>query len=356
MHDCAKDVLKYHDDEVTLSQKLRSDMRARRDANRDRVKKGLKAAKQPSPIEFVSQGSYAMKTMVQHPDNEYDLDDGVYFEKKDLKGSRGAEMSALDVRQMVRDAVDDGSFKTKPEVRKNCVTVYYDAGYHVDLPVYRRVEKEAFFGDHEIYYELASADWKRSDARDVTEWFEKENEAKSPDKENGRQLRRIVRLLKKLAKSRPTWASSILSGFGITVLVVECFKGNAEREDVAFYETMKAIRDRLEWNLEVKHPVTPGETIASGSDDAKAKYLLERLKDVLGWLKPLRDEDCSREKGLKCWDKVFSTEFFSKRYEAEVTKSDSSGGSLLTAGIIKEAGASEEAQAAVRKEGGGRYA
>ncbi len=355
MHDCAKDILKYHDDEVTLSQKLRSEMRARRDANRERVKAGLKDADKPSPIEFVSQGSYAMKTMVQHPDNDYDLDDGVYFEKKDLKGARGAEMTALDVRQMVRDAVDDGSFKTKPEVRKNCVTVYYDAGYHVDLPAYRRVEKERFFGDPEVYYELAGADWKRSDARDVTEWFEKENEAKSPDKENGRQLRRIVRLLKKLAKSRPTWAASILSGFGITVLVVECFKRNAEREDVALYDTMKAIKDRLDWNLEVKHPVTPGDTITKSSDDPKAKYLRERLADVLGWLKPLRDDDCSREEAMKCWDKVFATDFFSKRYEAESNKNDS-GGSLLTAGIIKQAGSSPEAQAAVRKEGGGRYA
>ncbi len=197
MFDCATDVLKYHDDEVTLSQKLRTEMRARRDANRDRVNTGLQDAEKPSPIEFVSQGSYAMKTMVQHADNKYGLDDGVYFEKSELKGSRGAEMSALDTRQVVRDAVDDGSFKTKPEVRKNCVRIYYDAGYHVDIPVYRRVETEKLFGDPEVHYELASSDWKRSDARDVTEWFERENEEKSPDEDNGRQLRRIVRMLKK---------------------------------------------------------------------------------------------------------------------------------------------------------------
>jgi hypothetical protein len=356
MRDCAKDILKYHDGEVTLSQKLRSDMRARRDANRYRLKAGLQDAGEPSPIEFIKQGSYAMKTMVQHPDNDYDIDDGVYFEKTDLKGARGAEMSALDVRRMVRDAVDDGSFKTKPEVRKNCVRVLYDAGYHVDLPVYRRVVTESLFsfGEPEEHYELAGADWKRSDARDVTDWFEKVNEEKSPDQANGRQLRRVVRMLKRFARSRSSWENAILSGFGITALVAECFRRDVAREDVALYETLKTIKDRLDWNLEVKHPVTPGDTITNGSDDAKARFLRERLKDALPWLKPLLADDCTRKDAMKCWDTFFSTDFFSRRYEAEAR--GDSGGSVLTAGIIKADGASAEVQGAVRKEGGGRYA
>ena len=117
MYDCADDILAYHDDEVTLPQSERTAMRDRRNANRDRVKDGLNDAGKPKPIEFKGQGSYAMKTMTQHPENNYDIDDGVYFEATDLVGPRGGEMSPLDARQMVRDAVDDGSFKTKPEVR-----------------------------------------------------------------------------------------------------------------------------------------------------------------------------------------------------------------------------------------------
>ena len=60
-------------------------------------------------------------------------------DEEDLVGERGAEMTSLQARQMVRDAVDDGKFKQAPEVRSNCVRVLYEAGYHVDLPVYRRV-------------------------------------------------------------------------------------------------------------------------------------------------------------------------------------------------------------------------
>lgn len=357
MYDCADDVLAHHDEKVTLPQSERTTMRERRDANRERLKKDLKDQGKPAPREFKSQGSYTMKTMVQHPQKNYDIDDGVYFDKEVLVGERGAEMTALQARQMVRDALDDGSFKTPPEVRKNCVRVYYEAGYHVDVPVYRRVTTKDAFDNESYHHELASSDWKRSEARDVTAWFEKENNQQSPDTENGRQLRRITRQIKKYARSRDSWGNQILSGFGITKLVTERFRGNADREDRALHDTMKAIRDRLNFNLVVDHPVTPGETITKGNDDAKARFLRDKLTEAIDNLAPLFESDCTREKALKCWDKIFNTTFFSDRLEktAEATaKASVAAPAILTAGLLSDAAAA--AQAAVRKEGGGRYA
>ena len=86
MYNCASDVLAYHDDKVTLPQVERTNMSGRRDANRERLKKGLKDKGKPAPREFASQGSYAMKTMTQHPAKDYDIDDGVYFDKAVLFG------------------------------------------------------------------------------------------------------------------------------------------------------------------------------------------------------------------------------------------------------------------------------
>jgi hypothetical protein len=316
MFDCADDVLAHHDSKVTLPQAERTEMRDRRNANRDRLKRGLKDAKKPSPREFVSQGSYSMKTMTQRLAKDYDIDDGVYFSQEVLIGDRGAEMSALQARQMVRDALDDGSFKTPPEVRKNCVRVSYEAGFHVDVPVYRRVTIKDAFGNERYHHELASSEWKRSDARDVTAWFENENDNQSPDSDNGRQLRRIVRQIKKYARSRDSWKGQILSGFGIAKLVAECFRGDASREDKSLYDTMKAIRDRLNWNPVVQHPVTPNETITSGSDDARARYLRDKLSEALDTLAPLFAYGCTRKQALRCWDKVFATSFFSDQEEA----------------------------------------
>jgi hypothetical protein len=354
MFDCADDILAYHDDEVTLPQSERTAMRDRRNTNRDRVKDGLSDAGKPKPIEFKGQGSYAMKTMTQHPENNYDIDDGVYFEATDLVGPKGGEMSPLDARQMVRDAVDDGSFKTKPEVRKNCVRVVYDAGYHVDIPVYRRVVTKDTFGQESVHYELASSEWTRSDARDVTKWFEEENNRQSGDTSNGRQLRRITREIKKFAKSRDSW--SLLSGFGITKLVTECFRGNVNREDAALYDTMKAIRDRLSLDLVVKHPVTPNNTITKGEKDPKAVNLKDRLSDAINWLAPLFEANCTREKALKCWDDVFNTDFFSDRLEESKRAATTGSASVLSAGLLIKSGQSEGARDAVQKQGGGRYA
>jgi hypothetical protein len=353
MYDCAKDVLAHHDDEVTLPQSERTEMRDRRNSNRDRLRKGLKANDKPMPLEFKSQGSYAMKTMVQDDGLDYDIDDGIYFEKKDLVGPRGAEMTALQARWMVRDAIDDGSFAEPPEVRNNCVRVYYKAGYHVDLPVYRRVTVKDFLGTEIVYFELASSDWKRSDARDVTIWFEGQNNQQSPDASNGRQLRRTTRQLKAFARSRTSWKGRVFSGFGITKLVTEHYVANAEREDRALYDTMKAIRDRLNWKLVVDHPCTPGDTISKGQDDPKVRMLREKLSEAIDNLAPLFDAACTRETALKCWDKVFNTTFFSDR---ATQKSALSAPAILTSGLVRAAAEQAHAQSAVRKEGGGRYA
>ena len=348
MFDCSKDVRAYHNQDVTLPKTEQDRMRSRRNANRDRLRKGLEKADKPAPIEFVAQGSYAMKTMVRDPDNDYDIDDGVYFRKEDLVGPRGAEMTSLQARQMVRDAVDDGRFKQAPEVRSNCVRVYYEAGYHVDLPVYRRVVTSTVFSE-EAYYELAaSSGWKRSDARDVTDWYEDER-AKAAD---GQQLRRLNRDLKKYARSRHSWRAGILSGIGISVLVIERFRQN-NREDRALYDTMVAIRGRLDWDLEVAHPVTPGDYITSGADDARARSFRDKLTDAIDALQQLFKTDCTREHALKCWDKVFATTFFSERLENEQRASVTAPAIIGSAALLSSTSGAADA---VNSAGGGRSA
>lgn len=348
MFDCSKDVRAYHNQEVTLPKTEQDRMRDRRNSNRKRLRRGLKKAAKPEPIYFVSQGSYAMKTMVRDPDNDYDIDDGVYFRKEDLVGARGAEMTALQARKMVRDAVDDGQFKQPPKVRSNCVRVYYQAGYHVDLPVYRRVVTSTAFGE-EIHYELAaSSGWKRSDARDVTKWYEEER-ANSAD---GQQFRRINRDLKKYARSRRSWRPGILCGFGISILLAERFQ-ESSREDCALYETMRAIRDRLDWNLQIAHPVTPGEYITSGTNDAPARSFRDKLTDAIDTLQPLFRSDCTRERALECWDKVFATTFFSERLENEKRATATAPAIIGSAAVLSSTSAAANA---VRSAGGGRSA
>lgn len=156
-----------------------------------------------------------MHTMVQHPENDYDIDDGAVFLRDDLKGDRGGDMSPREARDMVRDALNDGSFSSPPETKKNCVRVQYQVGYHVDIPVYREYEDDT----GKMVLELASSEWRESDPQEITTWFNDAVIENSPDANNGRQMRRIVCLLKMFARSRKSW--KLPSGLILSVLVDE---------------------------------------------------------------------------------------------------------------------------------------
>ncbi|MBN1227777.1 MAG: hypothetical protein JXA79_12350 [Deltaproteobacteria bacterium] len=343
MHNCAKDVLAFHDEEVTLKQGERTAMRNRRDANRERLKKNLKENGKPLPEMFIKQGSYAMLTMVQDADKDYDIDDGIYFTKGSLKDKAGNDMAPKDIRQMVCNALKDDRFNKQPQVRKSCVRIFYEEGYHVDMPIYRITEQEE--------YELAMGDsWTVSRAADVEDWFNDVNQKKSPDENNGRQFRRIVRLLKKFARSRVGWKEKIASGFTITKLAEECYLADKDREDSTLRETMKAMHARLFFSLEVDHPVTPSAKLTKGPDDEGTKFLRGKLSDALNTLNCLDDQKCTHENALAAWDKIFNTDFFSSRCE-EAKKSASSNAAIF-AGIVS----SDKNPPAVDKKGGGTFA
>ena len=353
MHNCHDEVLKYHNHEVTLPQPEQNEMRSRRDTNRIRLTKGLERDGEPSPKGFQSQGSYAHRTMVQHPGKDYDIDDGVYFDIADLKGPLGGDKLPRDAKEMVRAALHNESFGAPPEVRTNCVRVHYKEGYHMDVPVYRQIVKEDWTGQLVVSWEIAGAEWQPSDPKGVTDWFQKENKRQSPDTENGRQLRRLVLLIKAFARSRQSWKDHIASGFMISALVVERYRANEDREDRALYDTIVAIRDRLQWDLMVKHPVVDGEYLTKGSDDARARFLREKFDQVTDTLSVLFDPNCTRKQALGAWDRVFNTSFFIDRLSDRNATAETSAGSAV-AGIL--AGRAQTPRSPVDKRGGGRYA
>lgn len=345
MYDASAELLGYHNAEVNLPSTERTNMRKRRDSNRARLKKGLADAGKPAPIGQHTQGSYAMHTMVQDENTDYDIDDGVYFRKDKLVGPNGGELSALSVRQMVCDALQDDRFNKPPEVLKNCVRIYYNEGFHVDVPSYRRIESTDPWTGKAVYsYELASSDWKTSDALAVTRWFKQRNEHHSPDfDDTDGQFCRVVRLLKAFARSRSSWKSQTATGFMITKLADDSFSASAGRDDIALRETMKAIRWRLEWNTTIAHPTIDGETIGH-DNDARPGHFKGRLMENLKHLEVLDTVDCTHEVAMAAWDKVFYTEWFSQQPPPE--EGSNGSGSMSASSPTRP----------VEKREGGRYA
>lgn len=310
--DCHKEMKNYHADEVTLSVEDQGEMRERRDNGRKRLEGGLAEAKQPLPRTIDSQGSYAMRTMVEDDQCDYDIDDGVYFEKEDLKASDGTYLSARDARVRVRDALKDGRLAFDAIVKTNCVRQKYPAGYHIDMPVYRIVRWTDAAGIKQVQYEHASDnDWVISDARAVTRWYNNAigQELKQGDVDTS-QTRRVTKLTKKMARSRTAWKAKTTSGICMSKLVVDLMVTATDRDDDALRSTWKAIKARLDVTLQIDHPVLWGKKLSQWDDEGVA-FFRDCLADALKRLEVLDDPGCTKEKALSAWDGVFNTDYFS---------------------------------------------
>ena len=343
-YDANKHLTDFHNERVFVDDASLQTARDRRDANRKRLKNGLTSNEDPQPEEFVQQGSYAMRTMVQSEVDTSDIDDGAVFSRSSLKGPREGDKSANDAKEMVRKALSvKDEFNTPPEVRKNCVRVYYNDGFHVDIPVYRTFEE-----DGNTKKELASAGaWKTSAPEDITNWFNDSVTSKSPDETNGRQLRRIVRLLKYWSKSRSSWAMP--SGFIISVLANEAYphQGKVNRDDQALLVVMRSIRNRLLLQENVYRPVDPKEEITTEQTLSRIRKMRDELKGAIDELSKIDRHDCDELMALKALKSVFYTDYWDKRIKELEDNSGSGSSGKLPA---------EPRQAVDKSGGAGQYA
>lgn len=320
-YDANAHLLAFYKERVRVGQGLLDTALQRRNANRDRLKAGLEKDGDPKPSEFVAQGSYAMETMIQSEAEASDIDDGAVFSKESLKGSKGGDRTPADAKEMVRKAVSlNAGFKTDPEVRRNCVRVFYNDGFHVDIPVYRHWEENGV-----TYKQLASTDWVDSAPEDITAWFKGIVGDKSPDTADGRQLRRIVRLLKFWSKSRLTW--TLPSGFVLTVLVDESYPtgGWENRDDMALLQVMRSIYNQRQFSHGVYRPVAPKNEITNDRTRTHVSNMVAQLTPAINELSKLERADCDELMALKALKTVFFTDFWDGRI-AELEKGDGGGG------------------------------
>lgn len=340
--DCDSEMTHFHRDNVTLQKPQQDEMRGRRDNGRTRLESGLNEAGKPQPKKVRSQGSYQMRTMVQDPANDYDIDDGAYFASDDLKDDAGKELTPVAARQRVCDALKwDGRLRKEATVKDNCVRQEYAAGYHIDVPVYRVVTSKNDKGEESEIYELASGDsWVVSDARAVTRWFNGLVGELNAGESDGSQMRRIAKLSKKFSR-RLAWKKKTLSGISVTKLVVDHFVTD-DRDDKALRETWKAIDEKLQVSTEIEHPISVNKLAEEGN--AKAVFFRDCLQDALKTLEVLDKDDCTRKQARKAWDKVFDTTYFSDRPDAE--DGDEAKGTAMQVTSV---------ETARRNDGGGRF-
>jgi hypothetical protein len=252
-----------------------------------------------------------MHTMVQDDAKEFDIDDGAYFSLSALTNADGVELTPLQAKERVRDAIRQDKRLAEPaDVHDNCVRQVYPTGYHIDIPVYRiKVTKDASNVTVETYELAAKDDWTPSDAREVTRWFFRQIDAAGDDAD-GAQLRRVVRLTKSFARSRDGWLEKTGSGITLTRLVCDEFTKVPGRDDEALRKTWQAIEKRLSNSLVVAHPVNAKNLAEEG--DEKLGFFLEKVTEALKDLEVL-DTSCTRHEAREAWDTAYDTTYFTRQ-------------------------------------------
>jgi hypothetical protein len=325
MYDLHAKMNTFYHQHVRLPPEKRKELGDHRDTNLKRLRQGLdKISEQDGisyayPVREPDQGSYAMHTLNQRPSQDYDIDVAIIFREVDLPST------PIDARKHIERAFKEagGNFKSDPKARTNAVTVWYVEGYHIDFAVYR----ESDDGSGNIFTEHAGAEWKRRDPVEITDWFTNQVRDRSPLQDYGakvesRQFRKIVRLLKMFAKSRDSWA--LPGGIIVSKLVEECYRPHTERDDIALYETMSAIRARLLGNVDVYDPIHIDQKLTYKSLFHKQ---VERFRDALGdiidnHLYVLFQNDCTEPIARKAWCEVFNHEFWCSDEESNASLCD----------------------------------
>lgn len=283
------DLFKHYNSAIKLSDGNREILKQVRDALRIRMGEKFKEIPKDQlnnhTLEFQSQGSFVMDTIITPHDDDFDLDDGVYFIGEFEKDKRA---STETFHKWVLFAVGENETYGEVTDKDTCVRVSYKKEkFHIDLPIYYANSK-----DPDLAHKTKG--WILSNPIEFIVWFEKKAESgfqtgyileskmysefekwASDIRKQDVQLRRIVRYLK-------AWGDILRGdmppGIVMTILAAENYSAN-ERDDVALRDTLKGIKNYLTMNGgKCPRPTAPvGEDLFAGYSDTKKKYFLDRL-------------------------------------------------------------------------------
>ncbi len=288
MADCNDLFLKFLS-EITIKTECSKNLQRGRDAIKREIDNYFSNKLKVGMPDFYLQGSYSLKTMVTplNPEDEYDLDDGIYLKHTDDDIS---EPTTEEVSNWIFEAVK-GHTKKKPENKKNCVRVIYADGYHIDLAVYRRISGEYYLA------RLGDDQWVPSDARAFNNWFYERLE-------RNEQMRSCIKYL----KAWKDFKGCDLKGIHLTVLVGLNHVPVSDRDDMSLAETVGKIVEYLKDNKAIYNPVDSKENLIEG-------WSVGMIAAAIDDLEKLYDKACEavqsddKEKAAKLWQMAFGDRF-----------------------------------------------
>lgn len=241
-------------------------------------------------MHFQTQGSFIMDTIIKPLIEDFDLDDGVYFQGNQSPEERPEPQVFHD---WVINAIDKDNDYEKITDKPTCVRVKYKMGFHIDIPIY--------YADNFDSPDLAETKkwWLLSNPVEFIAWFEEKTKsgfqkafiyesAKYKDsydkwltdiRKADCQLRRLVRYMKAWGDLKK---DEMPCGIIMTILVAENFAVN-ERDDIAFYDTLISIRNYLNRNnFQCPRPTSPiGEDLFASTSQPQKNYFMNALNSLI---------------------------------------------------------------------------
>ncbi|SDH32772.1 hypothetical protein SAMN04488062_10651 [Flavobacterium omnivorum] len=225
------------DDIIKLSSKKKETLRTSRNSIRTDIEKYFEEKREKHTVSFKGQGSFMMHTTIQPLSKEYDVDDGVY-----IFGKEEDRPTPQTAHNWIYDAVKNRTSSESLD-KNTCIRVIYKSDYHVDLPIYYKVEKsdnENTLDDEVPEIAHLSKGWIQSDPYAFKKWFDDQSKGKS-------QLKRIVRYLKAWSDKKQNDNAKLIfpSGMIFTILASNYYVEN-DRDDLSLLETLKKIQSNID--------------------------------------------------------------------------------------------------------------
>lgn len=288
MADCHDLFQKFYG-EISISTTQRSTLQKSRNAIRSRTRKYFKEEFKVKVPKFFQQGSFALKTVINPLDGEYDLDDGVYLQH--LEDDRSDWPATETVHSQVFEAIENHTGQDAKD-KKNCIRIIYAGDHHIDLPVY-------CFSNNDLYFARKGEDqWIQSDPKAFSDWFLKTLNC------SGEQMRSCVKYL----KAWKDFKNGDLTGIMLTILVGQNYVGSEQRDDLSLSHTVSKIIQQLKSERTIYNPVDYSENLLSEWSDSKIDRAIEVLERLTGKAKEANDTT-DKELASKKWVSVFGDRF-----------------------------------------------
>ncbi len=325
MANCHNLFLQFNQD-LNISNAKKEKLKNSKDALRKKITEYFALNHPKYKPHFYIQGSYKMGTMIKTKDDECDLDDGIYFKRE-------PDVNGTTLQRWVYNAVE-GHTQGGQQHRSKCIRVIYAGDYHIDLPVYYQLKDDKGNELHP-YLAVKNNDWMESDPKEFINWF---NDNKTD------QIVRVSRYLKGWGDFK---RHNMPSGLAMAVLTEKNIEAN-DRDDIAIYNTLKAIRsDLIKW--ECKMPTTPKDDLLSDYDITFKNNFFKALDTFIEDAEEAINEKCQK-KASKKWKKHFGDRFpigNSNEKEA-ISNAEKSGTLIISAqGEEKESGLNAKSKGGV---------